>query len=95
MKKEIHPKYYAATVTCACGNTFKTGSTQENIQTEICSACHPFFTGKEKLVDTARRVEKFRAKEEKSKAQRATRTTVSKRAKHAKKDAAKIKKTEK
>ena len=63
MKKDIHPTYYKnATVTCACGNTFKTGSTLENIKTELCSDCHPFYTGKQKLVDAARRVEKFEAK---------------------------------
>lgn len=63
MKKDIHPKYYEkAKVICACGHTFTTGSTMEEIKTELCSACHPFYTGKQKLVDTARRVEKFRAK---------------------------------
>ena len=63
MKKDIHPKYYdKATVSCACGNILTTGSTQESIKIELCSACHPFYTGKQKLVDTARRVEKFEAK---------------------------------
>jgi len=63
MKKDIHPKYYRdAKVICACGNTFTTGSTMPEIKTELCSACHPFYTGKQKLVDTARRVEKFQAK---------------------------------
>ena len=63
MKKDIHPKYNdKATVTCACGNSFTTGSTLNEIKTELCSACHPFYTGKQKLVDTARRVEKFQAK---------------------------------
>lgn len=63
MKKDIHPKYYSdAKVICACGNTFSTGSTQPEIKTELCSACHPFYTGKQKLVDTARRVEKFQTK---------------------------------
>jgi large subunit ribosomal protein L31 len=63
MKKDIHPKYYPnAKVTCACGNTFTTGSTMEEIQVELCSACHPFYTGKQKLVDSARRVEKFKAR---------------------------------
>jgi large subunit ribosomal protein L31 len=63
MKKDIHPKYYPqAKVSCACGNSFETGSTMPEIKTELCSACHPFYTGKQKLVDTARRVEKFRAK---------------------------------
>lgn len=61
MKKDIHPKYYKeAEVTCACGNKFKVGSTKEKISVDICSACHPFFTGKEKIVDTMGRVEKFK-----------------------------------
>jgi large subunit ribosomal protein L31 len=62
MKKDIHPKYLRTTVRCACGNEFETGSTQENIRVEICSKCHPFFTGKQKLMDTAGRVERFRRK---------------------------------
>lgn len=63
MKNDIHPKYFPeATVTCACGNTFVTGSTLAEIKTELCSKCHPFYTGKQKLVDAARRVEKFNAK---------------------------------
>ncbi|HNW19742.1 MAG TPA: 50S ribosomal protein L31 [bacterium] len=63
MKKDLHPTYYSeAKVTCACGNIFTTGSTMAEIKTEICSACHPFYTGKQKLIDTARRVEKFAAK---------------------------------
>ena len=61
MKKNIHPKYYNnARVQCACGNTFTVGSTKEFIEVEICSKCHPFYTGKEKIVDTMGRVEKFR-----------------------------------
>jgi large subunit ribosomal protein L31 len=65
MKKDIHPKYYPeAKVICACGHTFTTGSSMPEIKTEICSACHPFYTGKQKLVDAARRVEKFHAKVE-------------------------------
>ena len=52
MREGIHPDYYQATVTCNCGNTFVTGSTKEDIHVEICSKCHPFFTGKQKLVDT-------------------------------------------
>ncbi len=60
MKKKIHPKYVEATVTCGCGATFKTRSTKEKILVGICSKCHPFFTGKQKFVDTAGRVEKFR-----------------------------------
>ena len=59
MKEKIHPKWFQATVVCACGNTFVTGSTLEKLHVEICSACHPFFTGKQKFVDTEGRVEKF------------------------------------
>jgi large subunit ribosomal protein L31 len=59
MKENIHPKYNLATVSCACGNTFETRSTLENIKVEICSNCHPFYTGKQKLIDTAGRVDKF------------------------------------
>ena len=62
MKKGIHPEYYKATVRCACGNEFEAGSTVREIQVEICSKCHPFFTGKQKLVDSAGRVERFRRK---------------------------------
>lgn len=68
MKKDTHPEYHEATVTCACGNSFKTGSTMKEIRVEVCSACHPYFTGKAKLVDTARRVEKFQAKAKKTEA---------------------------
>lgn len=63
MKKNIHPEYKETTITCACGNVIHTRSTKQNIRVEICSACHPFFTGqKQKIVDTAGRVEKFRRK---------------------------------
>jgi large subunit ribosomal protein L31 len=62
MKQDIHPKYHQCTVTCGCGNSFVTGSTREKITVEICSACHPFFTGTQKFVDTAGRVEKFQKK---------------------------------
>ena len=62
MKKDIHPSYKLTKVTCACGNTFETRSTIKEINVEICSNCHPFFTGKQKLVDTAGRVEKYRRK---------------------------------
>jgi len=62
MKKGIHPEYHKVTVTCACGNEFEVGSTAEEIKVEICSQCHPFFTGKQKLVDSAGRVERFRRK---------------------------------
>ena len=61
MKTGIHPKYYPnATVTCSCGNTWHTGSTREVIHTDMCGQCHPFYTGKQRLVDTAGRVERFR-----------------------------------
>lgn len=63
MKKDIHPTYYKkVAVTCSCGNTFETGSTQKALHVEVCSACHPFYTGKSKLVDAAGRVDKFRQK---------------------------------
>lgn len=62
MKKGIHPQYEKAIVTCACGNTFETRSTKKEIKVEICSNCHGFFTGKQKLVDSAGRVEKFQKK---------------------------------
>ena len=57
MKSNIHPKYFKSTVTCGCGSSFETGSTKEKITVEICSKCHPFFTGTQKFVDTAGRVE--------------------------------------
>ncbi len=62
MKKDIHPKYGAAKVTCACGETFESGSTKKELRVEICSKCHPFFTGKQKFVDTSGRVDKFKKK---------------------------------
>lgn len=62
MKEGIHPKYEKCTVVCACGNKFETRSTRGDLHIEICSNCHPFFTGKQKLVDTAGRVERFRRK---------------------------------
>lgn len=62
MKEGIHPNYGPAVVTCACGNTFETRSTKSTIRVEICSNCHPFFTGKQKIVDTEGRVEKFEQK---------------------------------
>ncbi|MDR0913617.1 MAG: 50S ribosomal protein L31 [Oscillospiraceae bacterium] len=60
MKKEGHPDYKATTISCACGNVIETGSTKQNIRVEICSKCHPFFTGKQKLVDTGGRVDRFK-----------------------------------
>jgi large subunit ribosomal protein L31 len=63
MKKEIHPTYYpAASVNCACGAAFSVGSTKEKIEVEICSACHPLYTGTEKVIDTAGRIDRFRAR---------------------------------
>ena len=86
MKKDIHPKYYKkAKITCACGNVVETGSTQESIQVELCSNCHPFYTGKQKLVDTARRVDKFKKRAEKTTKIASTRT--GKKAKRAKRNA--------
>lgn len=60
MRKEIHPKYVDTTITCACGEVIHTRSTVENIRVEICSKCHPFFTGRQKLVDTGGRVDRFK-----------------------------------
>ena len=66
MKNGIHPKYYPeAKVTCACGNSWVTGATQEAIRTDVCSACHPFFTGEQRIVDTAGQVERFMRRLEK------------------------------
>ena len=62
MNEGIHPKYYDVLVSCACGNQFQTRSTKAEIRLEICSACHPFFTGKQKLIDTAGRIERFHRK---------------------------------
>ncbi|HMM69918.1 50S ribosomal protein L31 [Gudongella oleilytica] len=62
MKAGIHPAYKEVTVTCACGNTFTTGSTKDELRVEVCSECHPFFTGKQKFVERGGRVEKFKKK---------------------------------
>jgi len=62
MKSKIHPEYEPTTVSCACGNSIEVGSTKKDIRVEICSKCHPFFTGKQKLIDTAGRIERFRKK---------------------------------
>ncbi|MBI4920041.1 50S ribosomal protein L31 [Candidatus Azambacteria bacterium] len=71
MKKEIHPKYHAdAKVKCACGNSFTVGSTAPEINVEICSKCHPFYTGKDKIIDTAGRVERFKKRAEKTTAKK-------------------------
>ena len=89
MKTDIHPTNHRITITCACGNGFESLSTKEAIAVEICSKCHPFFTGKQKLVDTARRVEKF---EEKAKKQAALTSTLKHRNKKEKQAARSAKK---
>jgi len=66
MKQEIHPDYKLATASCACGETFQTRSTKKALKLDICSVCHPFFTGKQKLIDTEGRVDKFRKKYKKA-----------------------------
>jgi len=72
MKTDLHPTYHTnATVTCACGNVFPTGSTVQDLRVELCSACHPFYTGKQNFVDTSGRIEKFAAKAEASAAKAA------------------------
>lgn len=73
MKDKIHPNYAEATVHCACGNTFQTRSTKADLHVEICSNCHPFFTGQQRIVDTAGRVERFAKRLEKSNAAKAKR----------------------
>lgn len=92
MKKDLHPTYFAnAKITCACGAEYEVGSTEESIKVEICSNCHPFYTGKQKIVDTARRVEKF-----KERAAKKTETKVSRKSKikkHAEKKAKRASKT--
>lgn len=85
MKKEIHPEYFPkAKITCACGAKYEIGSTREEISIELCSACHPFYTGKQKIIDTARRVEKFQERVAKKAAQ-----ATGKKAKKAKRAAQK------
>lgn len=92
MKKEIHPTFNTkAAIICSCGNTFETGSTMDEIKVEVCSSCHPFYTGKQKFVDTARRVEKFQEREQKVKEAKATRSSASKKAKRKNKDNKKAK----
>ena len=66
MRADIHPKYFETTLTCACGNVLETRSTAKDVHVEICSACHPFYTGKQKLIDTAGRIEKFNRKYKKA-----------------------------
>ncbi|MBC7333254.1 MAG: 50S ribosomal protein L31 [Actinobacteria bacterium] len=72
MKKGIHPEYYDCVVTCSCGNTFRTRSTKKELKVEICSNCHPFYTGKQKLVDSGGMVDRFEKRLKKSKKAQAT-----------------------
>ena len=71
MKKDIHPQYEEATVHCSCGNTFTTRSTKKDLHVELCSQCHPFYTGKQKLVDSGGRVDRFKRRLEKKSAEQA------------------------
>ena len=66
MREGIHPKYGAATITCGCGNKFETRSTRDNMRIDVCSRCHPFFTGEQRLVDAAGQVERFRRRQERA-----------------------------
>lgn len=89
MKKKIHPEYYPeTTITCACGNFFKVGSTVKDISVEICSKCHPFYTGKQKLIDTSGRVDRYKARAEKQAT--ASSSRLGKKAKKAKSDERKV-----
>ncbi|MDR1952586.1 MAG: 50S ribosomal protein L31 [Elusimicrobiota bacterium] len=90
MKEGIHPKYQDCTVSCACGYSFKTRSTKPVIKLEICSNCHPFFTGKQKLIDTAGRVEKFQKRFAKTEGKTVVRKKVEKKAAPKKKTTGKI-----
>lgn len=86
MKQDIHPKYYdKAKARCACGAVFQVGSTKPELNVEICSKCHPFYTGKEKLIDTAGKVEKFKARREKAAVIKAVKKAKKPRAKKQKK----------
>ena len=90
MKKDIHPEYFAqATISCACGQAYTVGSTVQSIQVDLCSNCHPFYTGKQKIIDTARRVEKFQAR-----ASKKAEKVVSKKEKRAKRAAKKKEQTD-
>ena len=79
MKKKIHPQYYPKSkITCACGHSFTTGSTQENIKVDICSKCHPFFTGSQQLIDTRGRVERFKTRQSKASPKKTIKKTKTK-----------------
>jgi large subunit ribosomal protein L31 len=91
MKKDIHPTYYKdATIKCACGATYLVGSTEKELSVEICSSCHPFYTGKQKLVDTAGRVDKFKARMEAAEKAKASKTEKKSNKGSNKKDAASL-----
>ena len=91
MKTKIHPQYFSdCQVTCACGNKFTTGSTLKEIRVELCNQCHPFYTGKQKFVDTARRVEKFQER-----ANKKTSAAAARKGKKVKKAAVAVKKSAK
>ena len=82
MKTDIHPKYFPkATITCACGVVYHVGSTKEKLEVEICSACHPLYTGQEKTLDSAGRVERFKARQSTAKTKAAPKKTTSKKEK--------------
>ena len=93
MQAKIHPKWYQATVTCACGNTFTVGATVPEFKVEVCSACHPFYTGQMKYVDVAGRVDAFRAKQLGAK-KKAVSKTEKRKLKKAKKIEEELQKTE-
>jgi large subunit ribosomal protein L31 len=90
MKEAIHPKYVESLVSCACGYTFKTRSTKPSIKLEICSNCHPFFTGKQKLLDTAGRVEKFQKRFAKTEGKTVARKKTAKKVQVPRKSSVKI-----
>lgn len=82
MKTDVHPPYFEETkVTCSCGNTFTIGSTQESIHVELCSKCHPFYTGQHKFIDAVGRIERFKQKQAKAKVQIATKKAKEEKAK--------------
>ena len=89
MKENIHPKYFKTTATCACGANYEIGSTQENIRVDICSKCHPLFTGTMKLLDTEGRVDKFKKKYEQAKEREKAKVVASDKQKKANEEAAK------
>lgn len=93
MKKEIHPKYYKTKVTCTCGNTFEIGSTVEELYIELCSKCHPFYTGKQKLIDDSGVINRYHNRLKKN--EDASKARIGKKVKKATVKAKKVKKEEK